>query len=551
MRRLQPFAVTIAAAALAATAVSARQAQQPAQQHQPAQTQQPPAAQPPPPAQQPTPQQQPPTFRAGTNLVRVDVAVSDKKGTPLTTLTKDDFAVTEDGVAQPIETFKLIEASGEPTDDLSLPIRSQDHARAEAARDEVRVFVIFWDEYHIGQMESAIRGREALMKFVQTAFAPTDLVAIVDPLTPSDAIEFTRDRGALADRVRKLQGRRGIYMPPRSAMEESQMYAMGDIERIRAEVTGSALEATVAFLGTIKEGRKEVLFVSEDVGPIGGGRGMSGLSARYDWLRELVRVANTNNTAIYPMDPRGLGPAFSDLLLSMAEETGGKPIRGNGVAALLPQIVRDASAFYLLGYHSGAPMDGKFHKISVKVNRPGVEVRSRQGYFAPSLAEIQTARTAAAAAEAPPDVARGLTLLAGSARDDRASSAFIAGDPIPGVTLSAPVVLRARTPLELRQLTAAPDTPTYEGHVFDRTDRMLVRFSIDGPAAADAKVTVRLLARAGAPLTTLPIAPWGSAPHAWQLDLPLGNIAPGTYMIEIGVTRGTDSTRTIVPFELK
>ena len=515
-----------------------------------AQAPQPPQPVPPSQAQPPAPQQQP-TFRAGTNLVRVDVSVSDRHGTPLTTLTKDDFAVTEDGAPQPIETFKFIDATGQPTDDLSLPIRSQNHARAEAARDDVRVFVIFWDEYHIGQMEPAIRGRETLLKFVQTAFGPTDLVAIVDPLTPSDAIEFTRDRGALADRVRTLQGRRGIYMPPRSDMEESQMYAMGDIERLRAEVTASALEATVAFLGTIKEGRKEVLFVSEDVGPIGGGRGMSGLSARYDWLRELVRVANTNNTAIYPMDPRGLGPAFSDLLLSMADETGGKPIRGNAPGALLTQIVRDASAFYLIGYHSGAPMDGKFHKISVKVSRPGVEVRARQGYFAPSLAEIETARTAAAAAEAPADVARGLTLLAGTARDDRASSAFIAGDPIPGVTLGAPVVLRARTPLELRQLTAAADAPSYEGHVFERTDRMLVRFSIDGPGVADAKVTVRLLARGGAPLTTLPIAPWGTASHAWQLDLPLGNIAPGTYMIEIGVMRGADTTRTLVPFELK
>ena len=54
-----------------------------------------------------------------------------------------------------------------------------------------------------------------------TAFGPTDLVAIMDPLTPSSAIEFSRDRRALADRIHRLEGRRGVYLPPRSAAEEA------------------------------------------------------------------------------------------------------------------------------------------------------------------------------------------------------------------------------------------------------------------------------------------------------------------------------------------
>ena len=58
-----------------------------------------------------------------------------------------------------------IEANGEaPEDDTSLPIRSPQHAAVEAARDDIRVFVIFWDEYHIGQMAPAIRAREALVE---------------------------------------------------------------------------------------------------------------------------------------------------------------------------------------------------------------------------------------------------------------------------------------------------------------------------------------------------------------------------------------------------
>ena len=59
--------------------------------------QQPQAGQQPPSGQQP---QRPPVFRGGTNQVRVDITVLNKKGEPVTNLTKDDFQVLEDGQPQ-------------------------------------------------------------------------------------------------------------------------------------------------------------------------------------------------------------------------------------------------------------------------------------------------------------------------------------------------------------------------------------------------------------------------------------------------------------------
>ena len=132
----------------------------------------------------------------------------------------------EDGVPQVVDTLKMIHATGvAPDDDMSLPIRSPEHAAVEAARDDIRVVVIFWDEYHIGQLAPAARAREALTEFVLTSFGPTDLVSIMDQLTPADAIRFTRDRRELAEKVRVLHGRQGVYMPPRSAIEEAQLSA--------------------------------------------------------------------------------------------------------------------------------------------------------------------------------------------------------------------------------------------------------------------------------------------------------------------------------------
>ena len=49
----------------------------------------------------------------------------------------------------------------------------------------------------------------------------------------------------------------------------------------------------------------------------------------------------------------------------------------------MKQIIRDSSAYYLVGYNSTqAPTDGKFHEIKVRVKRPGVQVSARQGYWA-------------------------------------------------------------------------------------------------------------------------------------------------------------------------
>src|SRR3954463_14655302 len=320
MRRNLLAAVAALAAVVtlgAQGADSARGAQQAPPQNPPAQ----------PPAGQPAPGQQPaagkqPVFRGGTNQVRVDVTVLNKKGDPVSDLTRDDFEVREDGLVQEVQNVKLIEATGAaPEDDTSLPIRSPYHAAAEAARDDIRVFLIFWDEYHIGEMAPALRARAALSNFVQFAFAPTDLVVVIDQLTPSDAIRFTRDRRGLAEQVHKLKGRQGIYVPARSAMEEAQMYRARDIEMLRSQVTASALDATVAFLGSIKEGRKAIIFVSQTIGRLGSAAGDN-----YQWLDRAVRLANANNTTIYSFDPRGLdmNVRTSDILQALAENTGGR-----------------------------------------------------------------------------------------------------------------------------------------------------------------------------------------------------------------------------------
>ena len=110
---------------------------------------QPPQPQPPPAAQQP--QQRPPTFRSGINFVRVDVIVSDKKGNPVLDLKPEEFKVSEDGTPQKIEQFDVVKI--DPLAQIDGPtsgeIRSSADEEREAARPDVRMFVILLDDYHV------------------------------------------------------------------------------------------------------------------------------------------------------------------------------------------------------------------------------------------------------------------------------------------------------------------------------------------------------------------------------------------------------------------
>ena len=285
----------------------------------------------------------------------------------------------------------------------------------------MRVFVIFWDEYHIGRFAEAIKGRKALTTFVTTAFGGADLVALMDPLLPVDAIRFTRDRRELAEKIAKLEGRFGVYIPTRSAAEDN-MLERRDVARVRSEVTISALRSAAVHLGSIKEGRKAIIFVSQGL----TGLGMDQVSL----IQELTDTANNNNTAIYTVDPSGLNGGSADVLRTIAESTGAEAfVNTNAPERGLRQVVREASAFYLLGYSSTRnPLDGKFHKIGVKVKRSGLDVRARRGYWAPNATEIEKARTEAAAAEAiPADVTGAMTVLA-AARADRLVDVWAGAD---------------------------------------------------------------------------------------------------------------------------
>lgn len=339
--------------------------------------------------QQPPPEQ--PIFRTGVNVVRVDVSVFDRDNRALEGLTPADFVVKEDGVLQTVETVQFVQLTGQAPADLreSTIIRSAEHAAVEATRDDVRVFVLFLDDYHVDKAPTImIPLRRTLRAFVEK-LGPYDLVAVMDPLTPLSHVEFSRDRTRLLEIVNKFEGRRGELFPVRSAAEEAQQ-SQRNVFELRAGVTLDAMNAIVTKLGGMREGRKSILFVSQ-------GPPVSLRSANWPRMEDVVQSANRGNVTINTLDPRPLGSSEfggNMVLRRFADETGGRAIfNTNDHAEHLDQVIADASAYYLVGYTPtrGEVADGKFHKIEVEVKRPRVRVVARRGYWSPRSSEMNPA----------------------------------------------------------------------------------------------------------------------------------------------------------------
>ena len=393
-------------------------------------------------------QQPPPVFRAGVNFVRVDVIVNDNKGEPVTNLTQADFEVLEDGKPQTIEQFRLIRVDGNPRPGEPPPreLRNRIDEEIEISKDDVRLFVLFFDDYHV-RLGNSISVKEPLTRFVQTQIRPNDVVGIMYPLTPLDGITFTRNPATMISAIERFEGRKFDYRP-RNLFEEQYARAPSEIvEQIRNQVVMTALRGlstpprraargtqgdhlrqrrTDGDAAAAAARRRRVARSDEQPRraqqPDDRGeqpaRGDGRRSSRSRICTRRCATSSPRRTATTPRStrsiPRGLTPfefgideavgpnqdrrtlqMTQDTLRSLADETDGRAIvNRNDLLPGLAQIVTDSSYYYLLGYNSTlAPSDGKFHQITVRLKRRGLDVRARKGYWALTAEDIVRANT--------------------------------------------------------------------------------------------------------------------------------------------------------------
>lgn len=378
-------------------------------------------------AQQPA--QDPLTFRSGVEIIEVDVFVTDRDGNFVRDLTKDDFEIREDGTPQEVRSLSFVDLPIEKPAPETLDIsRLPEPDVTTNDTPAGRIYVFLMDSPSTAGTGNSARGgvvydayvKRFARQFIEESVMPGDRVAVVHAQgTSTDSQAFTTNKQQLVRSVDRYGlGRSGAANP------------FGGHEAVARNMeTYRAIQHLSERLGAMSGRRKAILWIGGqmvfdplDVCPRGLlecpredqiiAQAAPALLSAYE---DAIGAATRNNVAIYPIDPSGLGDALGSRELSriaalrmVAEDTGGiAVVNTNNYADHYEAIVRENSTYYVLGYSpSTVRRDGEFHRISVRVNRPGVTVRARKGYFAPS---------AERAAEPPPVLPDGVSAAAANA----------------------------------------------------------------------------------------------------------------------------------------
>ena len=490
-----------------------------------------PLSQPPP---QPAPQ-----FRAGIELVRLDVSVLDRDRRPVRGLVPADFTILENGVPQTIAAFNAVDIpdpAPPPTGwmrDVAPDVRTNERI------EERRLFLMLLDDAMIQADRRAIRNVGDIARMVIDQLGPSDLAALVFTRDNRHSQDYTNDRARLLAAADKFTvGFRDMGNHPQGTVAPDDLYFMYSV---------NVLESAVNMLTSLPDRRKSIVYIGQglpvDLGsagtpqspglPPGGGPSglavqglMSRLRSQMLTVFERARLANVN---VYTIDACGLrAPAAPggiaqtcvpglevEYLRTLAENTGATAVVDtNEFASRVDAILDENSSYYLLGYQSTDPRrDGKFRRIEVRVNRPGVDVRTRSGYRAERDSD---ARRKAELAKSP----LGAALAGVLPKSDLPLQATAAPFPLPGRRESAvAIVVAVRQPLG----------PNEQRHV-EKVDLLVSAYDVDGRHHGSKRLRADVAIRAGA-------SGLGAYEVLSRLDL-----RPGRYQLRIAANVGSLST---------
>mgnify|MGYP003693824629 CR=1 FL=1 len=147
-------------------------------------------------------------------------------------------------------------------DGLPRPIRTDYDEESEAARDDVRLFGVFLDDYHVRDGNS-LAARQQIARFIETQLGPSDMVGLMYPLQPAAAVRFSRNHAAIKKGIEGFLGANSTTSLGTTTSNSTRITPPRSWSAIRNQVSMSALQALISRMGGLKEGRKALVLVSE------------------------------------------------------------------------------------------------------------------------------------------------------------------------------------------------------------------------------------------------------------------------------------------------
>ena len=365
-------------------------------------------------------------FKANAELVLTNVVVRDSKtGEFVRGLKQSDFTVYENGKQQPISTFdfqsvEMAKPLNEATiSGLAAGVTGAGATAAVVAKPEDlrnhRLIVMFFDLTSM-QPEDLDRCVAAARDFLTNKMESADLVALVslgDTLKVDQ--DFTSDKAALANEVGIYNGTEGQGFAQGANANSNQVEDATGYTPDESEYNDLNTDRELFALRAISKSLEKIT-VKKSLLYFSGGISRDGIENQAS-LRTAINAAVRANLSIYSVDTRGLqavsplgdastgslrgsggfnGAALTsnmnanfatqEVMATLSSDTGGKAFfDSNDFASAFAQVQRDTSAYYAIGFHSSNPArDGKYRKLTIKVNRPGVKLEYRPGYYAPA-----------------------------------------------------------------------------------------------------------------------------------------------------------------------
>ena len=327
------------------------------------------------------PAQPPPDLRADVNLVRVPCAVREANGAPAQGLRGDQFVVLDDGVPQPVEYV---------WQELDLPLT------VGLISDCSCLIAALMDSQ-----------RKPLMQFIARVISPQDRAFLVSVAKQQRlAVDLTNSVDSLRAAVEGLGQREGAVLGEACSGAHPTRRSSAS-----PPCGGQTLWNGVFFAARLKmrpqSGRKALLLFTDgrDTGSDHGltdaieacqAAGTAVYSIRYGPIRHGHRAATVLADIVSPpaiflvKDPYAEFTRAARDLERISRETGGLEFdaeyytRPDKLTAIFDRIESDLRSQYVLAYRLPAThAPGTYHRIAVKVARPGVTVRARVGYYAP------------------------------------------------------------------------------------------------------------------------------------------------------------------------